>query len=166
MFGEFQYHPSHGLEHLSWPLHTTVDLAPCRMLPLPATVPSLSSPLSSGIALSPRAVSFHHDNQQHTQYQHTFTLNFTSACVLQYNSSFVNTVHNRSSTGSLERDFTVCSNLVVINPYLTLFCIGINTLLKEDSPEMAFFWSQLITDNEDPMCTLCFKISLMSHDCD
>jgi hypothetical protein len=49
---------------------------------------------------------------------------------------------------------------------LTLFLIGINTLLNGDSPEMAFFWSQLITDNEDPMCTLSLKISQMSHDYD
>jgi hypothetical protein len=130
------------------------------------TVPSPSSSLSSGVTSSPRAVSFRQDNQQHTSHQNTFTLNFTSAFAKQHNSDFMNTVCHCSSTGSLERDFTACSDLVIVNPYLQYFLLPINVLLKEDSPELAFFWSQLITDNEDLMRTLRFKISLMSHDYD
>lgn len=48
--------------------------------------------------------------------------------------------------------------------YITF--MGIKSPLKGDLPEMAFFWPQLITDNEDPLCILCFKLFLISYDCD
>lgn len=54
----------------------------------------------------------------------------TSACALQRNSSFVNAVHNSSSTGSLERDFAVCSNLIVINPHLHNFLLALTPHLE------------------------------------